>query len=324
MEISPQIITVHARDIEIDAPSLFWPEEPSGELLASVAEFGVLSPVLADFTQGRPLLLAGRKRVLAARRLKLPLPAFGVDLGRGSGRAVDAGKLYLASNLGQPVGELRLVRAGRYFSELMGFGDFKAACADLLGLAGRDKTWDSLAAWLGLPLWLDERLAAARLPLAAAPLLAGLSAEELASLRPYLEYAGFSRNQLAAILEPLRELALGRVCALSGLLDSPEFAGLRGLKLSPADFTARLAGLVRKLRYPLLSEMENKFADKVKELTRGTGWKITASQSFESDCVRLEASLSGAAELEDLLRQLEGMRGAGAWEELWSLGRGGK
>jgi hypothetical protein len=146
--------------------------------------------------------------------------------------------------------------------------------------------------------------------------------EEIAALRPWLGRVRWSANTLARFVTPLREAARtsGRPLAetvrqvLSGLDLGPD--------LSPNDRIARLAQAARTVRYPVLTDLEERFAALSRGMARGTAFTLHPSRGFESDAVTLTAQVTDAASLDRAAADLAALAGHPDWRALWSVARG--
>jgi hypothetical protein len=220
MILSPSLVVIRGRDISLGAESLLWREEPGASLTASLAAVGQLTPVIVDMAD-KPVCLAGYKRVRALVALGLPVralvlePDFMTRLAEnpdtaGLSRATALGLLYLASNHGASPTDAKLLLAGRYFARHGGVADFIRLGAPELGLPARDKVWDWLQTWLGLPEYFDALVRGGHIPLAVVKAAAALGHEGLEAYVPYLRLARWSRGNAEKLLGLAREAALAR------------------------------------------------------------------------------------------------------------------
>ncbi|KHK02987.1 hypothetical protein NY78_1516 [Desulfovibrio sp. TomC] len=307
-----QPLFLHPRDLDIAAPHLFWAAPPDESLLTSLATLGQTTPALVVETGGRPILAAGSRRAAALRErrgsvlsalavsLDGPQDPDGPEAADGQDAAISPavrlGLLYLASNLGRTVTDAMAVAAGRYFAA-------QGPIDDALRLAGPylfapdDRRGRLLAQWLTLPPALDALLASGHVPLGSAGLLAALPGETLDALMPLLAAVRWSRGSLSGALTWIAEAARLAGCPAGVLLARSGATDLLGRGLSPNDLTAGVLAALRRLRYPLLTTLEARFAALSRELARGSRVKVKPSQGFESDAVTLEISVKNPAEL---------------------------
>jgi len=320
-----QHLAIHPRDADVTGDSLFWNTPPDDALTRSLAEMGQLVPALAEIVDDRPRILAGRARALALRRLPgrtldariIAWP--GPDCGHSP--EVWRGLVYLASNMGRAVDEAMLVKAGRYFSAFVPVPEFVRLAGPYLGpaLASGSRR---LTDWLSLPKKADELLFSGTVPLAGAQVLAAMTREDLDALWPWLTAARWSANTLARFVTPLREAARASGRSLSETA-ATALAGVGADQgLSPNDLLARLAAAAKNARYPVLTDLEERFAALSRGVSRGTSFTLSPSRGFESDAVTLELRAADAATLRQAAADLARMAGHPNWPALWSLARG--
>lgn len=320
-----QHLAIHPRDADVSGDSLFWDSPPDDALARSLAEMGQMVPALAEIVDDRPRILAGRARVLALRRL----PGRTLEAriiawpgpGCGASPEVWRGLVYLASNMGRAVDEAMLVKAGRYFAAHIPVPEFLRLAGPYLGPALRAGS-RRLTDWLSLPPAADELLFSGAVPLAGAQVLAGMDGDDLAALRPWLTAARWSANTLTRFVTPLREAAR----ASGRRLSETAGEGLAGVGtdqgLSPNDLIARLAAAAKRARYPVLTDLEERFAALARGISRGTAFTLSPSRGFESDAVTLELRAADAATLRQAAADLARMAAHPDWQALWSLARG--
>jgi len=320
-----QLVSAHPRDLDVSGPWLFWARDPSPELVSSLARLGQAVPALVDFTPDKPRLVAGYARTMALRGQKgAVLQARPVEPPDTQDAAlpeeVRLGLLYLASNMERAVDESMLVAAGRFFAARLPLAEWVELAGPYLGLSPKARKTRDLAAWLALPERFDALLASGALTLASAPELARLGGE-IEVLEPYLTAVRWSRNSLRNFASWLAEAALARGIPLSEAVADAGLPAALLAGLSPNDLTARLLSGARRLRYPRLLDLEERFAALSGELCRGTRLRILPSQGFESDAARLETIIGNRQQLEEILTQMRSIAARPQWEQLWSLVR---
>jgi hypothetical protein len=331
MLLSPQLVVIRGRDISLGAPSLFWAEPPGPDLAASLAALGQLCPVIVDMEK-KPVCLAGHSRVLALRKLGQPVramvlePDFMARLAENPdtadiSRETALGLVYLASNRERALSDSRLVRAGRYFAAHGALADLVRLGAPLLGLSARDKIFDWLRTWLGLPRDADQLAHGGHIPLALAKAVAALGPDGLAAFAPYLRRARWSRGGAEKFLSLAREAALAKDVPVAAV---PGLAGLdavAGRELSPNDMTAALTGALRAYRSPELTSLEERFAQAARAVTKGTKLKLTPSQGFEQDSTTVSVTVKNRAEVLAAAKELAARADSPAWGEIFGLAK---
>jgi len=320
-----QLVSAHPRDLDVSGPWLFWARDPSPALVSSLSRLGQTVPALVDFTPDKPRLVAGYARTMALRAQKgavlqarpvEPPDAWEAELPE----EVRYGLLYLASNMEREISEAMLVAAGRFFAARLPLAAWVELAGAYLGLSPKTRRIRELAAWLSLPGRFDALLDSGALTLASGPDLAQFGGE-IEILEPYVSAVRWSRNALRNFTTWLAEAALAGGTSLAGAVERAGLAASLSAGLSPNDLTARLLLGARRLRYPHLTGLEERFAALSSEICRGTRLRLLPSQGFESDAVRLEAVIGSRRELEETLAQLQGVSGLPQWEKLWSLVR---
>ena len=331
MILSPSLVVIRGRDISLGAESLLWREEPGASLTASLAAVGQLTPVIVDMAD-KPVCLAGYKRVRALVALGLPVralvlePDFMTRLAEnpdtaGLSRATALGLLYLASNHGASPTDAKLLLAGRYFARHGGVADFIRLGAPELGLPARDKVWDWLQTWLGLPEYFDALVRGGHIPLAVVKAAAALGHEGLEAYVPYLRLARWSRGNAEKLLGLAREAALAKDVSLADTAAKAGLARVAARDLSPNDLTAALIGALRAFRYPELSGLEERFAAAAKTVIKGSKLKLTPSQGFEQDNATVSVTVKSRAEILAAARELAERADSPAWGEIFGLGK---
>ena len=323
-----QQLFLHPRDLDIDAPHLFWTSPPDTVLLWSLDRLGQTTPALVVTTDGRPILAAGSRRAAALRELRgRPLAAMAVtpdELAENDPDqplGVRLGLAYLASNLGRTVTEAMLVAAGRYFTAQTTREDFFALAGPYVFAPG-DRLARLVARWLDLPPACDALLASGHVPLGAAELLADCAADTLEALLPLLTAVRWSRGSLGNVLTWLTEAArLGgeRPAALLARSDVP---ALCARELSPNDLAAGIVAALRRLRYPATTTLEARFATLSRQLLPGgSRIKLRPSQGCEADTVTVEVTVRRPAELAKAAAELAAMAAAPALPRLLTIAR---
>ncbi len=312
-----QPLFLHPRDLDLDAPHLFWAAPPDAALADSLAALGQTTPALAFAGEGRPVLAAGARRALALREMRgrvlaavvLEEPDMEPDLA-ALPPALRLGAVYLASNLGRSVTDAMAVAAGRYFVAAGGPEAYEALAAPRLFPEG-DRRRALVGQWLALPPELDALLASGHLPLGAAGRLAGLDAASRQALAPLFHAVRWSRANLDNALTWLVEAARltgeppAAVLGRCGALELP------GRGLSPNDLAAGVLSALRRARYPATTTLEARFASLSRAVTpRGSKARLSPSQGFEADAVTVTATAKSPQELARIAADIAAMAAA--------------
>ncbi len=320
---SPELVTVWPADVGTDNPALFWADDPSPELFNSISRLGQLSPIILDDTGPRPILLSGIKRLRTLSGLKRFATAVRLESNIDKAflpSGLLRGLIYLACNLNRQRTESMLVKAGRYFQTQASFDVWIREAAPYLGLSPKGSQALRLEQWLALPASFDLHLFANRLPLAAASILSTLDSSELEILEPFFAALKWSRNNLAGFIGNIREASIMQQRSLVELVDKTNLHEVLAQDLSPNDTLHRLGTAARNLRYPCLTDMEERFFNLASEITRKNVWRVKPSQGFESDRVRLEVEVANREELGQAVRDLDEATEKKEWDELWTVG----
>lgn len=304
--------------LDVSGRHLFWAEEPSAALLASIRDVGQLEPILARFAQDKWRVVSGYKRVRALAETGAGVlvmePANAPD-------PIADGLLYLHANAHRPLDDVMRLRALRYFEKYMDKQALSARIAPLLGTQPRSGAWQRLCTWLELPADWDDLFGAGHLPLAAGPLLTKLETRDLDALEPYFRDLKWSRSLAVQWLTFLMETSRREAVAPAALLADCGMPEILAAKLSPQDKLQRMFARARALRYPALAGLEQRFYALRKELTGSSRWELIPSEGFEHDVVELRLRARGAAQVRQAAQDLERMAASQRMPELFEVFR---
>ncbi len=312
-----QPLFLHPRDLDLDAPHLFWATPPDDALTASLATLGQTTPALVFPGEGRPVLAAGARRAAVLRALRgRTLCAVAVEPQdmepelAALPEPLRLGAVYLASNLGRAVTDAMAVAAARYFVAAGGAEAYETLAASRLFPDG-DRRGALVSRWLALPPALDALLEAGHVPLGAAGALAALGAATLDALWPLLTAVRWSRANLANALTWLTEAARLAGEAPEAILGRCGALDLPGRGLSPNDLAAGVLAALRRARYPATTTLEARFAALCRTVTpRGSKARLSPSQGFEADAVTVTATAKSPAELARIAADIAAMAAA--------------
>lgn len=306
------------QDVDASGTHLIWAEAPPAAMLASIAEVGQLEPVLARYYDGFWRVVSGYKRVQAltgagAMILVREIP--------GQPDPLADGRLYLHANVHRVLDDGLRLKALRYFRAWLAPEDLARQIAPLLDIDTRSSVWKRFMDWLALPKDWDDLLRAGRLPLAAGELLTRLDLTDLAALGPYFENLKWSHSRAVQWLTLLTEASRREKTCLGKVLESNGSSAILVGDLSPQDKLHRLYLQARRLRYPVLTSLEQRFDEVRKELEGKSRWQVIPSQGFESDTVELRLKARGVSDIQAAARDLEGMAVSERLPELFSVAR---
>lgn len=318
-----RFLAIHPSGLDTNGAWLMWPAGEVRALGASLARQGLLTPILVDDRDGRPVLVAGLRRVLAAREIRgMVLSARVLEPdpadADATARAVRRGLAYLASNLGRTVTESMLVAAGRFFLSRLPFSGFVELAGPYLG-ALFPANIRSLEAWLALPEDFDRLLRSGNLPLSAGPLLRRLAPDDRRVLGPFFEAARWSKNSLSNLVNQLDEAARAAGEPLSLTVARSGLADILAAELSPNDRLARLLAAARRTRLPRLCDIEARFAALSRRLARGGPWRVEPSPGFEEDAAVVSARLDSPAAARGAAAALARMADSPDWARLLTV-----
>lgn len=289
-----------------------WSEAPSPELKANVERWGILHPILVDASADRPVLLDGLARLQLAQATEHDLLALDVGPLSPSERLIH----HLAANFHKPPTEARLIAACRAATSL---GSTVEEALAILHLHPKTKTARLLADWLTLPPTWDTWLARGHACLAAAPLLARLTAEERAAVEPLLAAYAWSQGALINLLSWLTEAACRDNVPMPKLVAQLSLEDVH--QLSPQDAMARLLAVAKRLRYPERSRLEARWSEAVRALHLPAPWQIHRTDEFETGTVELRLRIAQPAEVAAAAAALAQQAQSTAWQDILEVGR---
>lgn len=309
------LLQFSAQAVSAEGSWLLWRTEPDARLADSLARHGQLQPVLVDASGDGPVLVAGYRRLRCLQEQGRDVLC--ADCGRLD--AWGRGVLYLQSNAGREISDGELVCALRYFHGL----DARRVVeiAPELGLEPRAKRLRLGLDWLQLPALWDGLLTSGHLPLACAEILRTLGPADLEAVRVLFASLAWSRGNAVNVLSWLRDTALRERTGVADTMDAAGVSEMLGADLSPKDAMGRITMAVRRLRYPTLSGMEERFARAAQTVTAGTKWKIVQPDQFESSAVELHVRVSSLDALRDAVRDLDKLATSEACANLFAEDR---
>jgi len=292
----------------------------AADIRKSVAENGVVEPVTLEERGGGFRVIAGFRRVKAARDAGLrEIPA--VIYPEGALAPKEAFRLALASNapgttLSDADKALALAKAHDF-----GFSDEKieSEVAPLLGLPRSFKVVRRYLEIAAMPAAVVDALAEGAISRQHAEAVAALPADERAwffetVLTPLHLSAGDTRTAVAGAVDLASREGATPKRALESILAETD------LSVAPAaaraDFKARLA---RSLS-PVIMSMEDEFAALLDQLGSGPV-KIDHAPGFEADELTLSARIKSAADADGVRRLINRGIDEGLFEAMLSLAR---
>jgi ParB family chromosome partitioning protein len=314
--IKKELLTVLPDALDTTGPWLFLhdPEAPCEDITAAALQaLGQVQACLVVREGDGYRLITGLEIFICLRETGTPVQVQIIEAD-----ALEKGLLVLAEASGKPLGHGMQVAALRYFSAHADEGLIEEKVRPLLGHGSASALWARLKAWLTLSEAWDEHLKAERLPLEAVDVLTRLKADDLDALKPFFASISWSKNNAVNFLTWLWETSVREGKSVEALLGEAGMAELLDSGLSPKDATAKLMQKARRLRYPTLCEMEERFTRRAKEITAGTRWTLQPSKNFESEAVTLSVRIKGEGELEKARKELADLSKEKSLGELFS------
>ncbi len=303
-------VPVDALALRPDRYRFSCPAGSSQEALAgSVARHGLLRPPLVAGRDGGWVLVAGHRRVAAARAAGLdPVPVRAVDpLDRPA-----LWDLLLEDQLAS--GSLNPVEQGRYLRLRTAdtgetLGQLAPAVFPRLGLppragAARDPLWIA-----DLPGDLLQAFADGRLPAPGVRLLVGAPRDDAVAVLERLRRFRVGVNRFGELVQGILE------CAWRDGLPVAAWLEREGLADRPGDPDA-LRAAVRRRRYPALAGYEDRFRRDLAGLGLPDGARIAHPRGFEGGRLTLSVSFETLDDLGRALDRLRGDLGAGRLDPL--------
>jgi ParB-like chromosome segregation protein Spo0J len=274
-------------------------QEPSAELLESVARSGILHPPILR-EQGRTMLeiVTGRRRLLAAQQTMHSISAICLLLPADTLPAET-----LAINLEDTLlrGNITVVEQAIFFRKILVYMNEKEASHRFLPLLGLEPHRHHLHTLLQL-LGLEEHLMGAvhegQLHDGVARELLALNFTDRLSLYEVMEILCLSVSNQKKITATCRELAARHNTSVMALLYQPEVRQI----LDPQETnipqkTARLMQWLTEQRFPSLAAAEQEFRTFANTLKLPKALTLSHSPSFEQDQMHLSILFANRQEL---------------------------
>jgi hypothetical protein len=302
----------------------FLPElEP---LLASVQRVGLLEPLLVrERGDGRYQLICGFKRTEALRLLAVP-EAEAFVYPQGALDDIQALLLQVGHNLVRP---LNLVEKAQALEKLLAFGIPEREVIDqylpLIGLQPNVRIVKQVTGLMGLERGLQEYLVREGLSLSTSVLFLSLDKEGQQAILPLLEALKPGENRIKEIISFLREISLRDDIPIASLLDKGNIGKVLGGHETPRPQRIKqLRRIVKKMRFPRLIEMEQKFAEYKQSLSLPPQISFHPPPFFEGEEFRMELRFKDLRELGELINRLRQIdeRGQDSKDPLQELSHG--
>jgi ParB/RepB/Spo0J family partition protein len=275
-------------------------------LVASVQRVGLLEPLLVrKRDDGRYQLICGFKRAEALRLIAVPeVEAFVYP--QGALDDIQALLLQMGHNIVRP---LNLVEKAQALGKLLAFGCPEREVIDrylsLLGLQPSIRILKQVTGLMGLEQGLQEYLVRKNLSLSTSTLFLHLDKEGQATILPLLEALGPGENRVKEIISFLREISLRDGVSIASLISKKEIGELiDDQETSRPQRLEHLRRVLKEMRFPRLTAMENTFADYERSLSLPPQISFHPPPFFEGEQFKMELRFKDLKELGGLLARL--------------------
>lgn len=137
-----------------------------------------------------------------------------------------------------------------------------------------------------------------------------------------LELAGHLRlgeNQLRDVLDDLAAIGARRDCGIAAVLGDDAVRGVLARSLGRNEALRALKQTLRRLRYPQLSQAEQRLAELVRSLRLPSGMRVELPENLEGEHIALTLRARSAAELRAQARALAAAVQNDALDEMFAV-----
>ncbi len=323
----PKLATGHSITLDLDCIS----EDPGpccmsfgfdlDPLIRSVREFGLINaPIVIKKGKGRVEVVSGYRRLLALKHLQMekvpcrdisdsglsPLQLLLLNLhdNRVTRRFNDVEKAMILTRLVPHILRQEIIK------EYM----------PLLDLPSRESTLDLFLNIDGLPHFIKEQLAKGALSVRVIRALLAVEPGLRADLLKRVLNLKLTFNQQLKFIEMAVDICVRDRIDISELFNQPSFAGImENEKLNLPQKAKAFLGLLRSIRFPLLTRSEKSFRKTISALGLPQGTRISHPPFFEGDDYLLEVPFKNGKQLKERIRALENLDSletlADPWQE---------
>jgi len=143
--------------------------------------------------------------------------------------------------------------------------------------------------------------------------------EDQAALLPFAEELQLGENHFRDFLDWLEEIVLRDGGTIRGVLSRAEVHRSLEVKLSRNDKLKAVKDVLRRIRYPRLSRLEEDLRTAVKALDLGGRVRVSFPPSFEGDEVTVEIKVRNVEELHDSVTRLRQRLDDGRLQRMFDL-----
>jgi ParB-like chromosome segregation protein Spo0J len=282
----------------------FLPE--IGPLLSSIELVGLLEPLcVRERDNGRYQLICGFKRAKTLHRLSISETEAFVYPPRELSD-LQALLLTVGHNLTRP---LNLVEKARALEKLRAFGVPEKELIDrylpLFELQSNVRILKQVIGLAGLEQGLQEYLVRKNLSLSTSVLFLYLDKEDQQAILPLLEALQPGENRVKEIVSFLQEISLRDGVSLSSLLAWKDIAMiLSDQETQRPQRIEQLRRVLREMRFPRLTAMEDKFAEYKQSLSLPPQISFHPPPFFEGEEFRMELRFKDFRSFRELVTRL--------------------
>lgn len=318
--------TVSVGRIDVESPGfdkfLFTFRRDTDALAESIAQVGVIAPVVLRHDGAALRIVCGYSRAMAMRRLSLgEMPACVFEADELSD--VQAMLLSLHDNAWSR--GFNPIEAGMALSKFRAAGysedEVVNRIAPVVGVTPSPVTVARYVSLLRLPEEAKIALCAEDIELPQAFLLAELGEQEAsAAFQALFVRCKLNINEAKEVVQHLSDLVQQLGMTMAGLLQKPEAtAVLGGSGMNKVQRGNALRRLVRSWRFPVLTEQERRASALCRALSNVPGLHVTHPPCFEDDHVKVSLQASSPQQLKGQLNALEAGLADGTFGKLFSV-----
>jgi len=275
-------------------------------LLASLRLVGLVEPlILREKGAGRYQIVCGFKRSQALRQLAVA-EAQAVVYHQGELDDLQALLLTIGHNLTRP---LNLVEKAQILEKLLAFGVAEKEVIDrylpLVGLQPNARILTQVTNLLNLNQGLQEYIVRQNLSLSTSALFASFDKDGQEAILPFLEALRPGENRVKEVIVFLREITLRDGVSVSSVLAEEEIREILDDRDTPRpQCMERLRKIVKEMRFPRLTAMEEQFAQYKRSLALPPQIAFHPPPFFEGEEFRMELRFKDFATFRKLATKL--------------------
>ena len=190
----------------------------------------------------------------------------------------------------------------------------------LLGLASHERAYQNIAPLARLEDNFQDALYRGELAQPVAVRLSRLNRQDRLAVFDLFEKVHLSFSKQKEVAEYLIEISQRDEAGISNITRSePIVETLLNPDLSKPGKGESIRGILRKRRYPELTQAEEKFQEIRRSLKLGRDIKLVAPASFESDKFKIQFEVDSVKDLQKKIERLKKTGDEPGWEKLFGL-----